>query len=258
MKKILIFVLFTIIVNANNILNISYFTLSNKMDILFSLDSPFNGKIITLDKNHYKITNLSIDRIEQKQFKNNLNILISPLDKNNIDLKIICKENISIKASITAKGYGLRITIIGLETFDKKPIQLNQTKKYDNNNNIYYNYIIVIFILVILIFILIYVKKKMLQKLPKSLQEDNYKILYQKMIDPKNRLVMIEVFNKRYLLLLGDKNNILLDNFSEKTQTDLENISTQNEFGQLFDEELKKNTSDFIKNASKLKGNDEF
>jgi len=78
------------------------------------------------------------------------------------------------------------------------------------------------------------------------------------MIDPKNRLVMIEVFNKRYLLLLGDKNNLLLDNFSQEVQQDLKDISSQSEFGKLLDEKLDENTLNFLKNASKLKENDEF
>jgi flagellar biogenesis protein FliO len=258
MKKFLFFFIFTIL-HANTILNISYFTLDNRIDILFSLDTPFNGKIKKIDKNHYEITNLSTDKIEQKQFNNGLNIIISPIDKNNIDLKFIYKKSLSIKASITAKGYGLRISLIGLNndtSFNKiNNVQLTQTEQ--NNTNIYYNYIIVIIILIILIFILIYVKKQMLQKLPKSLQKDNYKILYQKMIDPKNRLIMIEIFNKKYLLLLGDKNNILLDTFSKDFENSNEK-SNQNDFKTLFDEELEKDTSNFIKNATKLKGNDEL
>jgi hypothetical protein len=69
---------------------------------------------------------------------------------------------------------------------------------------------------------------------------------------------MIEVFDKRYLLLLGDKNNILLDNFSKESQEDLKDISSQNEFGKLLDEKLDDDRLNFIKNASKLKENDEF
>jgi len=262
MGKFIILLYLAITAYASSILNISYFPLNNKIDILFSLDKPFNGKIISLSQNEYKITNISLDRIEQKKFKNSLNVIISPFDENSIDLKLNYKTPLKIKASITAKGYGLRIRILGLEP---KSTPLTQTTNEQNINNLtqnsdfnYTNYIIVIAILIFLIIILLYVKKKTLQKLPKSLQQDNYKVLYQKMIDPKNRLVMIEVFNKRYLLLLGDKNNLLLDNFSQEAQQDLKDISSQSEFGKLLDEKLDENTLNFLKNASKLKENDEF
>jgi flagellar biogenesis protein FliO len=243
--------------NASSVLNISYFPLNNKVDILFSLDKPFNGKIISLSKNSYKITNINLNRIEQKKFQNSLNVIISPLDENSINLKVNYKRALTIKASVTAKGYGLRIRIMGLE--NPKSIQNQNINNLNTNDSFnYINYIIVIAILIFLIIILLYVKKKTLQKLPKALQQDKYKILYQKMIDPKNRLVMIEVFDKRYLLLLGDKNNILLDNFSKESQEDLKDISSQNEFGKLLDEKLDDDRLNFIKNASKLKENDEF
>jgi len=261
MGRFIILILFFVFANASSVLNVSYFPLNSKIDILFSLDKPFNGKIISLSNNDYKITNINLDRIEQKKFKDNLNVIISPYDNNSVELKLNYSKPLHIKASVTAKGYGLRIRILGLET--KQPV--TQTTNNTNLNSLtqnssfnYINYILVIAILIFLIIILLYVKKKTLQKLPKSLQQDNYKVLYQKMIDPKNRLVMIEVFNKRYLLLLGDKNNLLLDNFSQEAQQDLKDISSQNEFGKLLDEKLDENTMNFIKNASKLKENNEL
>jgi flagellar biogenesis protein FliO len=261
-RFIILFFLF-VFANASSVLNISYFPLNNKIDILFSLDKPFNGKIMSLSQNSYKITNINLNRIEQKKFPNNLNIIISPLDENSINLKLNYKKSLNIKASVTAKGYGLRIRIIGLKNkksiLKTKDIQNQNLSNLNVNNSFnYINYIMVIAILIFLIIILFYIKKKTLQKLPKSLQQDNYKVLYQKMIDPKNRLVMIEVFDKRYLLLLGDKNNILLDDFSKESQEDLKDISSQNEFGKLLDEKLDDDRLNFIKNASKLKENDEF
>jgi flagellar biogenesis protein FliO len=261
--RFIILIFLFVFANASSVLNISYFPLNDKIDILFSLDKPFNGKIISLSQNSYKITNINLDRIEQKKFPNSVNIIISPLDENSINLKLNYKKPLNIKASVTAKGYGLRIRILGL---NKSQPNKTNNQNIDNLNTLntnnsfnFINYMMVIAILIFLIIILIYVKKKTLQKLPKSLQEDNYKVLYQKMIDPKNRIVMIEIFNKRYLLLLGDKNNILLDNFSKETQEDLQNVSSQNEFGQLIDERLKNEDKiNFIKNASKLKETDEF
>jgi flagellar biogenesis protein FliO len=256
--RIIILLSLFLFANASSILNISYFPVDNRVDVLFSLDEPFKGKVIYLSENNYKITNVSLNRIEQKKFKH-LNIIISPIDENSVNLKLNYKKPLTIKPSVTTKGYGLRIRILGLaKTSITKSKQINTLNKDINFN--YVNYIIVIAILIFLIIILIYVKKKTLNKLPKSLQNDNYKVLYQKIIDPKNRIVMIEVFNKRYLLLLGEKNNLLLDNFSnsQDKQKELKDISSQNDFGKLLDEKLDDDRINFLKNASKLKENDEF
>ena len=253
--KFLLMIFSFVLVYANNVLNISYFPLDNKVDILFSLDSPFKGKIVYLSKNNYKITNITLDRIEQKKF-NNLNIIISPLDNNNVNLKLIYNKELTIKPSITAKGYGLRIRILGLKIqtpTTSSNLNINSMPQTESFN--FTNYIIVIAILIFLILVLLYVKQKTLKKLPKSLQNDNYKLLYQKMIDPKNRIVMIELFNNRYLLLLGDKNNILLDKFSE--QNELREISNQADFDKLLEEKLNSNSL-FLKNASKLKEENEL
>jgi flagellar biogenesis protein FliO len=253
-----IIVLFMVVFSyGSQILNISYFPSNDKIDVLFSLDEPFKGKISLIKENNYKITNLTLNRIEQKKFSNGLNLIISGIDNKSVELKIVYDKKINIKASITAKGYGLRLRLLGLKQVKDKPeYKLNNKANDIPTNNItdgfnFVNYIIVIIILIILIIVLLIIKKKAIQKLPESLQKDNYKLLYQKMIDPKNRIVLIEVFNKRYLLLLGDKNNILLDNFSSQNQEELKDISSQNQFDSLLEEKLKED--DYIKKASELK-----
>jgi len=256
MGRFIIILFFVVFSYGSNILNVSYFPSNEKVDILFSLDEPFKGKITLIKKNDYKISNISFNRIEQKKFQNGLNVIISSFDKNSIELKISYPKELKIKASITAKGYGLRIRILGLKAISSnQPEYISNQTKIDNkiveNNFNVVNYIIVIIILIILIIILLIIKKKTLQKLPSELQKDNYKLLYQKFIDTKNRLVLIEVFDKRYLLLLGDKNNILLDNFSQNNQEELKDISSQNGFDSLLQEKFKED--EYIKKASELK-----
>jgi len=255
MVRFIIVLLMVVASYASQILNISYFPSNDKIDILFSLDEPFKGKVISTGDNTYQINGISFNRIEQKKFNDGLNVIISPVSKNSVELKIIDKKKISIQASLTAKGYGLRVRLLGVSNPKKTQMAQPQTNtKQIQNNDLgfnFINYIIVIIILIILIIVLLIIKKKTLQKLPKSLQNDNYKLLYQKMIDPKNRIVLIEIFDKRYLLLLGDKNNILLDNFSQNNQEELKDVSSQNKFDSLLEEKL--NEDDFIKKASKLK-----
>ena len=250
MGRFIIILLFIVTGYANNIINVSYFPNNDKIDILFSLDTPFKGKVEKIENNDYKIDNVFINRIEQKKFKNGLNLIISPLDKNSVEIKINYNLSLKIKASLTAKGYGLRIRIYGFkQQIQTVNMNLQQTPAPDFN---YINYIIMIFILIILIVVLFIVKKKMQQKLPTKLQKDGYKVLYQKMIDPKNRLLMIEIFEKRYLLLLGDKNNILLDKFSDNEE--LNEISSQNEFDGLLNNKMKDDIKDtYLSNASKIR-----
>jgi len=252
MVRFIIILFFVVFSFGSEVINISYFPSNEKVDVLFSLDEPFKGNINKIGENDYKITQVSLNRIEQKKFKK-LNIIISPLNKTDIELKVVYDKDISIKASITAKGYGLRIRITGIKEIKQKLVLPTQQPSQESFN--FVNYFIVIAILIILIIILFIVKKKTIQNLPKALQNDGYKVLYQKMIDPKNKLVLIEVFNKKYLLLLGANNNILLDNFSQQNQEELQEISSQSEFEGLLD---KKINNEFIENASKLKEENEF
>jgi flagellar biogenesis protein FliO len=213
-----------------------------------------------LKNNIYEIQNLSINRVEEKKFQNGLKVNIGSLTDNSVKIQLNYSTNLTIKASVTAKGYGLRLRILGFKTTNKIKNPLfnsQQMVKTEEDSFNMVNYFIMVSILIILTLILFIIKKKLKNNLPSPFQKDNYKMLYQKQIDPKNRIVMIEIFDKKYLLLLGANNNILLDNFSQKHQEELKDISSQNEFGQLLDEklneELNNETAKYIKKASKLK-----
>ena len=246
MVRVIILCMFALSIYAGEIINISYFPSKDKVDVLFSLDEPFKGKISLIDKNSYKISNIFLNRIEHKKFEQ-LEVIVSMLEKDSIEFKIIYPTKLQIKASVTAKGYGLRLRILGIKSYANSTLQLPQTQV---RNFDIINYIGVILILIVLIVVLLIIKKRTLSKLPPSLQKDDYKMLYQKMIDTKNKIVLIEVFKKRYLLLLGANNNILLDNFSTQYQEELKDISSQNKFESLLDEKLE---SDYIQKASRLK-----
>ena len=261
MVRIILMIMMFVFGYASNVINISYFPSNNKIDVLLSLDEPFDGKVIFVGDNKYKITGVNIDRIEQKKFKNGLNLIISGADKS-IEFKMIYPSALKISPSVTAKGYGLRIRITGFKI--ATPIQsqtFNSSAKGDSLSDMgfnWFNYVLVIVILLVLMIVLLVIKKRTISKLPKSLQKDNYKLLYQRVIDAKNKLVLIEVFDKRYLLLLGSNNNILLDNFSTTNQEELKDISTQDGFEHLLDSRLDDNTKNFINKASRLREIDEI
>ena len=221
MCRFIILLFFVVFSYGNNIINISYFPSDTKIDILFSLDNPFNGKIKRIQDNSYEIQDIFINRVEQKKFQNGLGVNIASLTNNSVKIQLNYPTNLTIKASVTAKGYGLRLRILGFKTTNKIKNPLfnsQQMVKTEEDSFNMVNYFIMVSILIILTLILFIIKKKLKNNLPSHFQKDNYKMLYQKHIDPKNRIVMIEIFNKRYLLLLGDKNTILLDNFSSQNQ----------------------------------------
>ena len=145
MGKLIIILFFVIVGYASQILNISYFPTNSKVDILFSLDNPFKGKIALIGKNDYKITGITFNRIEQKKFDKNLNVIISGIDNNSVEVKIVSKYKIKIQPSVTAKGYGLRLRLVGFPA--KKTNEMLTTNQpanlvEDNNGFNFINYII--------------------------------------------------------------------------------------------------------------------
>jgi flagellar biogenesis protein FliO len=112
------------------------------------------------------------------------------------------------------------------------------------------SYIVGISILIILALILWFLKRKT-ASLP-SLRE-NMKVLAQKPIDAKNKIVLFEYQDRKYLMLIGNT-NVLLDVFADDVAVPKNEVE--------FDEMLKlskkyNNIDKYIQNAEKLKEFDE-
>ena len=246
MKKLIIFI--AVILFGANLVNINFFTQPNKLDILFSLDAKFNGKIINAGKNRFVITNISSDKEYYKKFDNFFieEVTISP-QNNDVLLKFKTDKRYKTSVALTPDGYGLRFRISNLEVKKEKI-----TFKNPENSLDYFSYIISLAILIIIAIILWILKKKINKKLP---VKGGLNILFQKPIDAKNRVALIEFNNRKYLVIVGNS-NILLDVFDEN----LVNISTQNDFDNFLKTEMSEkldNLQKYIKNAEKLKEFDE-
>jgi len=246
MKKLIIFI--AVILFGANLVNINFFTQPNKLDILFSLDAKFNGKIINAGKNRFVITNISSDKEYYKKFDNFFieEVTISP-QNNDVLLKFKTDKRYKTSVALTPDGYGLRFRISNLEVKKEKI-----TFKNPENSLDYFSYIISLAILIIIAIILWILKKKINKKLP---VKGGLNILFQKPIDAKNRVALIEFNNRKYLVIVGNS-NILLDVFDEN----LVNISTQNDFDNFLKTEMSEKLDSlqkYIKNAEKLKEFDE-
>lgn len=251
MKKIILICLGVLLFGAN-LINVNFFESKNKLDILFSLDSVFKGKVKQVSKNSYILTDISTDKVIQKEFTKNFinSIIISP-DKNGVRIDITANKPIKTSVALTPDGYGVRFRII-----NEKPIKVQNVQNSLQNLNANkegldaVSYIVGISILIILALILWFLKRKT-ASLP-SLRE-NMKVLAQKPIDAKNKIVLFEYQDRKYLMLIGNT-NVLLDVFADDVAVPKNEVE--------FDEMLKlskkyNNIDKYIQNAEKLKEFDE-
>jgi flagellar biogenesis protein FliO len=114
-----------------------------------------------------------------------------------------------------------------------------------------FSYLMALLVLVILAGVLWFIKRNKISSLPSANLQ--MKVIMQKPIDVKNKVVLFEYQNRKYLMLIGNT-NLLLDVFSEDTPVPKNEVE--------FEEMLKlskkyDNIEQYIKNAEKLKGIDE-
>ena len=248
MKKLVI-LLFGIYLFGANLISVDFFTHKNFVDVLFSLDAKFNGKVIKKNNNVFYIQNIySLKEYDKKFNLKFLNSITIKPSKNGIMININGK-NFLTKFDLTPEGYGLRLRIKSKKVMQddslKNLMSQNPETKFD-----YLTYSIILAILIILAIILWLVKKRVV-KLPAEQSKVN--VIFQKPLDAKNKLVLIEFNKRKYLMVIGNT-NLLIDIFDEN----MININTNKEFEDYLKinnkiDELKK----YIKNAEELKEFDE-
>ena len=242
MKK-LILVLAVFLYGAN-LIDVNFFKGENKLDILFSLDDKFNGKIIKVGGNRYLIKGIETSNDIEKNFnKFFLNSIIVTPKEGGVVLEIVSDKKYKVDVALTPDGYGIRFRIKNL----KPKSVISKPNMPPAEGFSFVRYFIVVAILIILAIILLYLKKKSFAKLP-SLKND-MRVLSQKFVDAKNKVVLFEYQNRKYLMLIGNT-NILLDVFDEDFKTPKNELE--------FDEMLKLNNKiddieKYIKNADNIR-----
>jgi len=247
MKKIVIFFLGVFLFSAN-LINVNFFQQKNKLDILFSLDNKFKGKVVEINKNKFLIENVSSNNEYYKNFDHFFikKVKIVP-DKKGVLIYLDIKSPYKTSVALTPDGYGIRFRIID----DIKTIEMINTSTQKNYNKLdFLSYLVALLVLIIISVILLVFKKKA-HSVSKN---EEVSILFQKYIDPKNKIILMEFNKRKYLLVVGNS-NILLDIFDEN----MVNISNKE-----FDKYLKEEVSDrldylkeYIEHAEKLKELDE-
>ncbi|MBL4730566.1 MAG: hypothetical protein JKY28_04225 [Sulfurimonas sp.] len=253
MVKLFLLLLLPLLLNASKILSYNIYDRTDRVDIMITFDTPYTGKIrqsISASKIIIKLENASIESTKSKlinsQFLSSINI--TPL-ATYTKITAVVPSSVLLKASKTSDSYGLRLRF-SKTTTSKNTAQNTGTKFAPNSlsslptkedSSISTNYYIVIAILFIGIIILFTLKNKMSIANSKEKSNswlfktanhsnkqnaDGVSIRFQKNIDSKNTVVMLDFVGQSYLLLMGT-NNILLDKFTDNkpnTQDDFDSI----------------------------------
>ena len=245
-KFFIIILILQINLSATTLLTYNTYDRDDRVDIMLSFDTPYNGKIFLkkIDSG-FKITLNNINY--NKEISKNINspiiyqMQIIPAKKS-INIILKTKQNIHIIASKTTDGFGLRLRAkvtqpLQKTTYIKKPIVKNfNALPLDKTNYIDSRYYVVILILLILLILLWVIKKKITNPssnknwlFKNGTNENEVKILYRKQIDPKNSVLVLSYLDKKYLILTGSSNQ-LLDKFSSDNIA----IESDDEFEQMF------------------------
>lgn len=257
---ILILTLFISASNATNLLTYNIYERSDRVDLMLSFDSPYEGKIIK--KRGQNITtlilsDLTYDKLVEKSIDSNIlqTITIEPnKDKTNVVLK--SKNNIGVIASKTVDGFGLRIrtkqinstsSIPTIKSKTKIPNQKTFFKTKESENLIDIRYVLVIAVLLVMVIFMFWIKRRvqktnlelkdknswLFKKTDKSFAKVEVHILHKKQIDNTNSVVLLEFEGNKYLVMTGNS-NLLLEKFGTQE------IKDSSDFEKAFEENRKK------------------
>ncbi len=276
MKKLLLLASLAVSLFSSEILNYNIYNRTDRVDIMFTFDTPYIDKIKEQQTSKNIVITLEGALMQTPKFQTiSSNIIkaikIIPLED---ATQIIVKKSTSDVKMIAAKtkdSYGLRLRFktrvasAQMQTNRQNPFDALPTKK---DTPISTSYIIVVTLLFIGVIVLFFINKKVrtksaapqkdswlfkaasslepqqqatTKKQPSTMQEPT--ITFQKKIDEHNSIVLIEYGSRSYLALSGNS-NALLDKFEDNKPT------TQEEFEHILqqrDQEL----DDFLRVANK-------
>ncbi|MFP4331983.1 MAG: hypothetical protein ACOCP1_01405 [Campylobacterales bacterium] len=232
---------------ATNISDFNIFDRGDRVDIMLSFDSPYTGNISKQSGNEYinlLLGDLYISEDIERSFNNNIiETLKIYQDGANVNILVGTKNNSFVVASKSAEGYGLRLRFAlpkseansdvkssdlqSEATTAQTPIDsVVQTQDID-----YVRYSLVLGFLAILLLIMLFVRKRMGLSSSgtltqsknswlfgaKGFNKDEIKILSQKQIDMKNKIVVFEAYTTRYIVSLSPNGTTLIDKIEKDT-----------------------------------------
>lgn len=225
---------------ATNISDFNIFDRGDRVDIMLSFDSPYAGNISKQSGDGYVnllLGDLYISEDIEKAFNNNIiETLKIYQDGPNVNILVGTNNNAFVVASKSAEGYGLRLRFtlpkseassdtksgdIETENTQTPLSSVVQTQEID-----YVRYSLVLGFLALLLVVMLFARKKMgvgsgsnaLTSSKnswlfgaKGFNKDEIKILSQKQIDMKNKIIVFEAYTTRYIVSLNPNGATLID-----------------------------------------------
>lgn len=260
MKKLLILVFTLSYLNAANLLTYNIYERSDRVDIMLSFDSPYEGKITQKRGENITIltlNDLTYDSLIEKNINSDIlqALSIEPI-KDSMKVVLKSEQNIAVIASKTIDGFGLRIRTKPITKAQKispsetNPEAQNTTTSIatkPSEDIVDGRYLSVIALLTIMLLFMFWLKKRVANKTTqlknskswlfkedtKNLTNKEVNVLHKKQIDNTNSVVLLEFEGKKYLVMTGSS-NLLLEKFSQ------DDIKDNSDFEKAFEDNRKK------------------
>ena len=265
MIKLLLIFLLPLSVYASKILSYNIYDRTDRVDVMITFDTPYEGVIKQSSKKTKIIIKLQDAQIESAKIKKLSTVFLKSISITPMSqyTQIVATVPSSIKlvASKTSDAYGLRLRFTNDRVVKKNATSKTAsptsslsnlpTKKDDGMSQSYY---IVVGILILGIIILFFLKGKIMHDntkknenpwlfkddkngvptetmqtaptyAPQETQNKEVSIRFQKTINSNNSVVMLDFADESYLVLMGNS-NILLDKFRDDKPTTQEDFET--------------------------------
>jgi len=247
----LLFLALTSLFSAN-LLTYNVYERSDRIDVMLSFDSPHEGGIS--QKNDASSITLSINDLHyDKMVEKSINsaiiqeLVIIP-DKNSLKVMLKSDKKISVVASKTVDGFGLRIRGSIMQASAQAPTMTPIATTTPSTSSVEdildTRYIIVIGVLIFLVGIMLWVRKRMNTSVknastnggkswlfnPKTGVSKEVTLLHKRPLDNQNSVVLFEYGDIKYLVMTGNT-NVLLEKFQHgevKDNSDFEKVFEEN------------------------------
>jgi len=247
----LLFLALTSLFSAN-LLTYNVYERSDRVDVMLSFDSPHEGGIsqkndvasITLN-----INDLHYDKMVEKSINSAIiqELVIIP-DKNSLKVMLKSDKKISVVASKTVDGFGLRIRGSIMQASAQPPatapVATTTPSTASVEDILDTRYLIVIGVLIFLVGIMLWVRKRMNTSVknasnnggkswlfnPKTGVSKEVTLLHKRPLDNQNSVVLFEYGDIKYLVMTGNT-NVLLEKFQHgevKDNSDFEKVFEEN------------------------------
>lgn len=254
---------------AATLLNQNLYERENRVDLMLSFDSTFDGRVSKTRFDNTVIVTLSNAMAENSfaqelhhEFLQKVNIERSMSDQ--ILVTFTSDKAIDILAARTGDGYGLRLRAVAAQdpippvhaavettevTDQEFAPQQEPTLAIETRDNLELStsYIVTVSVLVAIAIVLFIIKRKVTTGkdnwlMPSgfsSSKPKKFDIKFQKVLDSKNKLVLMRYEDREYLTIIGNS-NILLDTFENGK------IASKDGFEEVF-EKNKERLNDYLK-----------